>query len=91
MELIRRLWHIGKYRDNKWLQQVHDNWFHHWVDWKTENTMKELDREVEELFDLWEEEDPMLEGHIYSEILEGETPLGGEMRLRHPQKPQEDL
>lgn len=91
MELIRRLWDIGKYRDNKVLQRIHDNWFHHWVDWKTGITMKELDREVEELFDLWEEEEePGLDAYIFSEVVEGETPLGGEMRLRSPYKDLQD-
>lgn len=89
MELIRRLWHIGKYRNNKVLQQIHDNWFHHWVDWKTAGTMRSVDRQAEELVDLWEEEDPLLDDYIFSEILEGETPLGGEMRLRSPHEPQE--
>ena len=91
MDLIRRLWHIGKYRDSKVLQRIHANWFHHWVDWKTARTMRDVDRQSEELLDLWaEDEDPSLDAYYFSEIYEDETPLGGEMRLRSPYKDLED-
>ena len=81
VDIIRRLWDLGKYHNNKWLQQIHDTWFHHWVDVKTANTMADVDDQVDDLHELWDdaEEDPW----VITEELEGETPLGGELRATH--------
>lgn len=85
VEIIRRLWDEGKYRDNKWLRMIHDNWIGVWIDWKTDLTMRSVDQQAEELVELWEaDEDPAIDAFEYSERLEGDTPLGGEMRLRAP-------
>ncbi|WGL30772.1 hypothetical protein SCRES3_gp115 [Synechococcus phage S-CRES3] len=49
VEIIRLLWHHGYYRQNKWLKLVHENWFQYWVDFKTQQTMADVDRQIEEL------------------------------------------
>ena len=79
VDVIRRLWGHGMYRDNKWLKMCHENWFQYWVDYKTCLTMRDVDAQVEELLEPSEVDKP-----IFTETLEGETPLGGEMRLRAP-------
>ena len=84
VDIIRRLWDHGYLHNNPWAQRVHDTWFHHWVDVKTANTMDDVDRQAEELVELWEaEEDPAIDAYVLSEQLEGETPLGGEIRATH--------
>lgn len=79
VEIIRILWDHGYYRDNPWLNRIHDNWFSYWVDYKTKQTMDDVDKQIEELF-LESEIDPP----IFSETKEGETPLGGSMGLTAP-------
>lgn len=85
VELIRRLWHRGLLsRTNKIASQIHDTWFSFWVEYKTAQTMADLDEQIEDVLALWEDdEDPALDAYVYSEQVEGETPLGGEMRVRH--------
>ena len=91
VEIIRRLWDQGHYQDNRLLVMIHERWIDYWVDWRTENVMRDVDDQVEELLDLWaEDEDPSIDAYIFNEISEGETPLGGEMRRRSPYKGQED-
>ena len=81
VEVIRRLWDSGQYRQNKWLKQIHDNWFELWVDYRLAMTMSEVDAQVRGLHEYWDEaeEDPWL----ITEEIEGETPLGGELRATH--------
>lgn len=83
VEAIRRLWDQGLYRDSKWLVMIHDNWFDVWVNWKTDIAMRNVDAQAEDLVAQWEEEDTSADP-IFTEEKEGETPLGGEMRLRAP-------
>ncbi len=85
VEIIRVLWDKGLHRQNKILQQIHDNWFSFWVEWKTSITMKDVDRQIEELF-LESDVDPP----VFSEELEGETPLGGKLELRAPWLDEDD-
>lgn len=85
VDVIRRLWDSGQYRDNKWAKLIHDNWFDIWTDWKTDLTMRDVDRQIEELF-----EESEVTPHLFTEELEGETPLGGEMRLRAPYMDREE-
>lgn len=73
VEIIKILWDHGYYRDNPWLNRVYDNWFSYWVDYKTKQSMDEVDRQIEEL-----NPDPVeLTKPIYWEEEKGETPLGG--------------
>ena len=73
VEIIRIFWHHGLYRDNPWLQKIHTTWFHHWVEYKTKQTMQGVDRQIEEL----NPEPVKLAEPIYWEEEKGETPLGG--------------
>ena len=79
VDVIRRLWDRKLYQDNKWLKMCHENWFQYWVDYRTCLTMQDVDRQIEELSEPSEVDKP-----IFTETLEGETSLGGEMRLRAP-------
>ena len=79
VEVIRRLWNRGLYRESKILQQIHDNWFDLWVEFKTQETMNEVDRQVEEL-----NPNPVeFAQPVYWEEEHGDTPLGGPMGIRH--------
>lgn len=79
VEIIRALWHNGLHRQNKTLQQIHEQWFPFWVEWKTAATMEDVDRQVEELTQPAKVESP-----IFSEDVNGETPLGGKIELNSP-------
>ena len=79
VDIIRRLFDRGLFVDNKWLKAVHANWFHYWVDYRTCLTMQDVDDQVEKFLEPSEVDKP-----IFAETVEGETPLGGEMRLRAP-------
>jgi hypothetical protein len=72
VDIIRRLWHLGKYRNNKWLRMIHDNWVGHWIDVKAAVTMRSVDKQAEALTP-----EPEVVQPVYWEIEEGETPLGG--------------
>lgn len=79
VEIIRILWDHGYYRQNPWLQRIHEYWFDYWVQFKTDATMADVDRQIEEL-----REPSGVDAPIYTETVEGDTPLGGEMRLSAP-------
>jgi len=79
VEIIRILWDNGLYRQNPWLQRVHDYWFDYWVEFKTQQTMADVDRQIEEL-----REPSGVDAPVYTETKEGPTALGGEMRLTAP-------
>jgi len=72
VEIIRRLWDRGMYRNNKWLQMIHENWIGHWLDAKTAVTMASVDEQAKDLTP-----EPELVKPIYWDIKEGDTPLGG--------------
>ena len=60
----------------------HDYWFDYWVDWRASITMASVDAQVKKL-----NPDPVvLKRGTFSETLEGETPLGGEMRISYNPK-----
>ncbi len=79
VEVIRQLWDRGLYRDNPWLRRCHDNWIGFWIDWKTSLTMKAVNRQLKKLNP---EPVKMIEP-TFEETLEGDTLLGGPMRLHH--------
>lgn len=79
VEVIRILWDKGLYRQNKWLQMTHDEWFDVWTTWRTGITMKDVDRQIETL-----NPNPVqMPEPVYWEEKEGDTPLGGAMGLRN--------
>jgi hypothetical protein len=85
VEIIRIFWDHGYFTDNKWLQMIHDNWWCHWVAYKTNVTLQDVDRQIEDLVQAAEVDEP-----VFSEKLEGETLLGGKMELRAPWLDDED-
>lgn len=78
VEIIRSLWDKGLYRTHPVLKRMHDEWFPIWVEWKTKATMKEVDKQIEEIAQPTEVEAPV----FWEE--EGDTRLGGKMGLRAP-------
>jgi len=72
VDIIRRLWDRGLYRDNKWLKMIHENWIGHWLDVKTAVTMRSVDAQAADLTP-----EPEVVKPIYWEEEEGETALGG--------------
>jgi hypothetical protein len=85
VEIIKILWDHGYCRSYPWLQRFHDEWFPFWVELKTSIAMKDVDRQIEEMF-MESEVDPP----VFSEELEGETPLGGKLNLRAPWLDEDD-
>lgn len=82
VDVIRRLWDAGQYRQNKWLKAIVEAWFDVWVEWKTDLTMRDVDRQAEQIVEDWYADKPgPVDNYLYREMIEGETPLGGEMRL----------
>jgi len=79
VEIIKVIWDHGYFVDNKWLQMIHNNWWCHWIAYKTNVTMEDVDRQIEDLVQAAEVDEP-----IFWEDAEGETPLGGNMGLRAP-------
>lgn len=57
VEIIRILWHHGYYRQNKWLQKIHDYWFDFWVEYKTQTTMADVDKQMQQIQEQWAEEE----------------------------------
>ena len=80
VEVIRQLWDRGLYRQNSILCRIHDNWFEYWVELRTSVTMRDVDRQIEEI--NREASSVSMITPIYSETLEGDTALGGEMRIQ---------
>jgi len=72
VDVIRRLWDRGLYRDNKWLKMIHENWISHWIDVKTAVTMRSVDDQAADLAP-----EPEVIKPVYWEEEEGETALGG--------------
>lgn len=79
VDVVRNLWDRGLYRQNKWLQMCHDEWFEVWTIWRTSITMKDVNRQTEVL-----NPNPVeMSKPVYWEEKEGDTPLGGAMGLRN--------
>ena len=79
VEIIRIIWDYGYLRGNTLLNQIHAYWFDYWVEFKTQKTMSDVDRQIEEI-----REPSGVDAPIYTETKEGSTALGGEMRLSAP-------
>ena len=79
VDLIRRLWGLGVMRDNKWLKMCHQYWFDEWVAYRTCLTMQSVDQQIEEILEPSGVDKP-----VFTETVEGDTLLGGEMRLQAP-------
>ena len=81
VEVIRRLWSSGRFHNHPILQRIVDRHFDLWVDWRTQATMRSVDDQAKEILTAWQENDETVEEFLYSEIIKGDTPLGGEMRV----------
>lgn len=62
-----------------YLSALVDALMDHWIEWRIERTMQDVDAQVSEILQQESQEQP---GPFYSETLKGETLLGGEMRLQ---------
>ena len=83
VEAIWRLWNSGRYRQNKWLKLIVENWLDVWADWRTDLVMRGVDHQTTEIRMQWDADDTSAD-FKFTETKEGETSLGGEMRLRAP-------
>ncbi len=85
VEIIRILWDHGYYQQNPWLQRVHDYWFDFWVDWKTQITMDDVDRQVEEIQKQWADEEPKpIIAEHEPDGSKAQELLGGTMEIKAP-------
>ena len=76
VEILLILRNHGYLLDNRIASAVIDHWFEAWIDYKIQKSMSDLDQQIEDLT-----VNPQIKDPIYQEI-DGETPLGGEMRLK---------
>lgn len=72
VEVIHNLWHAKLYRGNSWLEDLQQAFHPDWVIWRTMITMRDVDKQIEEMLD-----EPAAQPPIYWEQEEGETSLGG--------------
>lgn len=63
-----------KWEQNFWVKKVREHCFMHWVEWKTDRTMEQIDREIE---DFHSEADYQMQLNIKRKIIEHE-PNGSE-------------
>ncbi len=60
-------------------KRVREHCFPFWVDWMTRKTMVSVDAQAAALRDQWDQDDPFPKP-LFTEVTEGDTPPGGEMR-----------
>lgn len=58
VEFIEGLWDRGIRYLDAFLKPLHDAWYDDWVEWKAQETMKDLDRQIEKIHEGWAAEDP---------------------------------
>jgi len=81
VEAVRQLINVKpKLSTNKIVEKVVDYWFEDWVSWKAERAMRSVDRQTKEINESLDAK--VKPQTLYTETKEGETPLGGEMRIR---------
>jgi hypothetical protein len=78
VEIIKIFRSHGYFVYNQWLQIIHNSWWCHWVAYKTNVTLQDVDRQIEDLVQAAEVDEPS----FWEE--KGETPLGGKMGSRAP-------
>lgn len=44
-------------RNNVWISRILAHCFPDWVEWKTERTMKDVDKQVDEIINKWQKDD----------------------------------
>lgn len=80
------LWH------HPLIKSLMDAWRPGWVEWKTEVTMQEVDRQVDELHEQWSAAEQVEQAPIVTEKApdssNAQELLGGELRIRAPWTPE---
>lgn len=79
VEFIQRLWLKGLFVGWKPAVAIRDAFLAEWVEWRAQITMKAVDKQAKEMTPP-----PAVEEPEFTEEKEGETELGGEMRLKAP-------
>jgi hypothetical protein len=73
------------FKKNPWIKQILKNCFEDWCAFRAEVAMQQVDKQVEELHELWAKEEKKYTEPIYSEQppdgSKAQSLLGGEMRL----------
>lgn len=85
VELIRQLiQYKPDLANNKWLAMIASYLMDDWIEWRTERTMADVDRQAKTIADQWEAEQPPKA--VYSERepdgSQAQALLGGEMRIK---------
>lgn len=81
VEALRQLINVKpSLSTNKFVVMAIDFWFQDWVSWKTSKTMDSVDQQIEAIQKMMVKNDKP--STTFTETKEGETPLGGEMRIR---------
>jgi hypothetical protein len=76
------------FKTNPWIKQILKNCFEDWCAFRAEVAIQQVDKQVEELHELWAKEEKKYTEPIYSEQppdgSKAQSLLGGEMRLTAP-------
>lgn len=56
------------WRGNKWIKMIMDHCFPDWVEWKTKLTMKDVDRQTEEIKEQWQKEENQVIVEKFQEV-----------------------
>ena len=74
---------------NEWVKMIRSYCFQDWVEWKTERTMKRVDKQVDDIQQKWEQEDrktyiePVTIEHKPDDS-KAQQLLGGELQMQAP-------
>lgn len=75
-------------RGSPWVKRLLAECFPDWIEWKTEQTMTDVDRQTDELHRQWSEAEKREQSPVITEeppdYSDAQNLLGGEMRIRAP-------
>lgn len=75
-------------RHRWWVKALLDYTRPDWVEWKTEVTMRDVEQQIVELHQLWDQEHPRQPQPVITEAApdgsQAQQLLGGELRIRAP-------
>ena len=79
-------------RHRWWVKALLDHTRADWVEWKTELAMREVEQQVTELHQLWDQQQAKAQAPVISQAPADESKaqqlLGGELRIRAPWIPE---
>ena len=79
-------------RGKGWVRMAMDHCFPDWVEWKTEVTMADVDRQVEQIKEEWAKDDPKPEFIEHPpDGSKAQELLGGAMEIRSPWSKQKEM